>query len=69
MMALNNIKSLALLAWAVVNALLALAIGRELGWARTCTWPCRRLLFTRQPRSRSRFHLTIACRRGKKPMP
>lgn len=32
MMALNNIKSLALLAWVLVNALLALAIGRELGW-------------------------------------
>jgi hypothetical protein len=32
MMALNNIKSLALLAWVLVTALLALAIGRELGW-------------------------------------
>jgi len=32
MMALNNIKRLALLAWVLVNALLALAIGRELGW-------------------------------------
>jgi len=32
MMALTNIKSLALLAWVLVNALLALAIGRELGW-------------------------------------
>lgn len=32
MMALNNIKNLALLAWVLVNALLALAIGRELGW-------------------------------------
>jgi len=32
MMALTNIKSLALLAWILVNALLALAIGSELGW-------------------------------------
>ena len=32
MMALTNIKSLALLVWVLVNALLALAIGRELGW-------------------------------------
>lgn len=32
MMALTNIKSLALLAWVLVNALLALAIGIELGW-------------------------------------
>lgn len=32
MMALNNIKGLALLAWILVNAVLALAIGRELGW-------------------------------------
>lgn len=32
MMALTNIRSLALLAWILVNALLALAIGRELGW-------------------------------------
>jgi type II secretory pathway component PulC len=32
MMALTNIKSLALLAWVLVNALLALAIGSELGW-------------------------------------
>ncbi len=32
MMALTNIKSLALLAWVLVNTLLALAIGRELGW-------------------------------------
>lgn len=32
MMALANIKRLALLAWVLVNALLALAIGGELGW-------------------------------------
>jgi hypothetical protein len=32
MMALTNIKRLALLAWVLVNALLALAIGSELGW-------------------------------------
>ncbi|MHB1402306.1 MAG: hypothetical protein ACYCWB_07910 [Thiobacillus sp.] len=32
MMALANIKSLALLAWILVNAVLALAIGSELGW-------------------------------------
>lgn len=32
MIALANIKSLALLAWALVNAALVLAIGGELGW-------------------------------------
>ena len=32
MMALLNIKSLALLAWALVNASLVLSIGKELGW-------------------------------------
>lgn len=32
MMALFNIKSLLLLVWALVNVVLALAIGRELGW-------------------------------------
>ncbi|MFZ3175530.1 MAG: hypothetical protein WA146_11600 [Thiobacillus sp.] len=32
MMTLTNIKSLALLAWILVNTLLALAIGSELGW-------------------------------------
>jgi hypothetical protein len=32
MTAFINIKSLALLVWAVINALLALAIGREFGW-------------------------------------
>lgn len=32
MTGLNNIKSLALLAWVLISALLALAIGRELGW-------------------------------------
>ena len=32
MMALDNIRNLALLAWALVNAVLVLAIGNEVGW-------------------------------------
>lgn len=39
MTALVNIKRLALLAWALVNALLALAIGSELGWGENLHQP------------------------------
>ncbi|MDQ1315407.1 MAG: hypothetical protein QG662_1516 [Pseudomonadota bacterium] len=39
MMALFNIKSLALLAWMFVNVVLALAIGRELGWGESLRQP------------------------------
>lgn len=39
MTALFNIKSLALLAWAFVNVVLALAIGRELGWGENLHQP------------------------------
>jgi len=39
MMALANIKSLALLAWALVNAALVLSIGKELGWGEKLVQP------------------------------
>lgn len=42
MIALANIKSLALLAWALVNAALVLAIGGELGWGEKLHPPDRK---------------------------